>query len=54
MKPIPINPETEALARRMVWFEAPVAALAESDPFHGVCDGASHAGGSDGDPALCL
>ena len=29
MKPIPINPETEALARRMVWFEAPVAALAD-------------------------
>ena len=30
MKPIPLNQETEALARRMVWFEAPEQAL--SDP----------------------
>ena len=29
MKPIPLNPETEALARRIVWFEAPAAALAD-------------------------
>lgn len=30
MKPIPLNPETEAVARRVVWFEPPEAAL--SDP----------------------
>ena len=29
MKPIPLNPETEALARRIVWFEEPAAALAD-------------------------
>lgn len=27
MNPIPLNPETERLARRMVWFEAPETAL---------------------------
>jgi len=31
MKPIPLTPETEALARRLVWFEEPAQAL--SDPF---------------------
>jgi len=30
VKPIPLNPETEAVARRVVWFEPPEAAL--SDP----------------------
>jgi len=29
MKPIPINPETLDLARRMIWFEPPAAALAD-------------------------
>jgi hypothetical protein len=29
MKPIPLNDETEALARRMVWFESPADALAD-------------------------
>lgn len=28
MNPIPLNPETEAVARRMVWFEPPAQALA--------------------------
>ncbi len=27
MKPIPLNPETEAIARRVVWFEEPAEAL---------------------------
>ena len=29
MKPIPLTPETEALARRLVWFEKPAEALAD-------------------------
>jgi hypothetical protein len=29
MKPIPLNDETAALARRMVWFEPPAQALAD-------------------------
>lgn len=29
MKPIPLNGETETLARRMVWFEPPEQALAD-------------------------
>ena len=29
MKPIPLTPETEALARRIVWFEPPAEALAD-------------------------
>lgn len=28
MKPIPFNPQTEAIARRLVWFEPPEQALA--------------------------
>jgi hypothetical protein len=27
MKPIPLNPETEAVARRVIWFEEPAEAL---------------------------
>jgi hypothetical protein len=30
MKPIPLTPETEAAARRIIWFEKPAKAL--SDP----------------------
>lgn len=29
MKPISLTPETEALARRLVWFEEPAEALAD-------------------------
>jgi hypothetical protein len=29
MRSIPLNPETEALARRLVWFEPPEQALAD-------------------------
>lgn len=29
MKPIPLNSETEAVARRVVWFEPPAQALAD-------------------------
>jgi hypothetical protein len=29
MKPIPLTPETEAVARRVVWFESPADALAD-------------------------
>jgi len=29
MKPIPLNPETEEVARRLVWFEGPAEALAD-------------------------
>lgn len=29
MKPIPLNPDTEAVARRVVWFEKPAEALAD-------------------------
>jgi hypothetical protein len=29
MNPIPLNPETEAVARRIVWFESPAEALAD-------------------------
>ena len=29
MNPIPLNPETEAVARRIVWFEPPADALAD-------------------------
>lgn len=33
MKPIPLNPETEAIARRVVWFEEPSEALEDSIRF---------------------
>lgn len=29
MKPIPLNPETEPVVRRLVWFESPEEALAD-------------------------
>jgi len=29
MKKIPLNPDTEALARRLVWFEEPAVALSD-------------------------
>ena len=29
MKPIPLTPETKAVARRIVWFESPSRALAD-------------------------
>jgi len=29
MKPIPLNPDTETIARRVVWFEPPDQALAD-------------------------
>jgi hypothetical protein len=29
MKPIPLNPETEEVARHIVWFEEPAEALAD-------------------------
>lgn len=33
MKPIPQTPETEAVARRIVWFEPPAQALADPARF---------------------
>ena len=33
MKTIPVAPDTEALARRLVWFEAPREALADTFRF---------------------
>lgn len=33
MKTIPLTPDTEALARRVVWFEAPGDALADTSRF---------------------
>ena len=33
MKPIPLTPETEALARRLVWFEEPEEALSDVSRF---------------------
>jgi hypothetical protein len=29
MKPIPLTPETRAIARRLIWFEPPTRALAD-------------------------
>ncbi len=29
MSPLPLTPETEALARRLIWFEEPAEALAD-------------------------
>jgi hypothetical protein len=33
MRPIPLTPETEALARRLLWFEEPGDALADPPRF---------------------
>lgn len=33
MKPIPLLPETEALARRLIWFETPSKALSDTPRF---------------------
>ena len=33
MKPIPLTPDTEALARRVVWFEEPSEALSDTFRF---------------------
>jgi hypothetical protein len=33
MKPIPLNPHTEAVARRVVWFEEPAEALEDTIRF---------------------
>lgn len=33
MQPIPLTPETEELARRLVWFEEPAEALADPARF---------------------
>jgi hypothetical protein len=33
MKRLPLNPDTEALARRLVWFEAPQEALSDTFRF---------------------
>lgn len=33
MKPIPLTPEVEALARRLVWFEAPEDAVSDAVRF---------------------
>ena len=41
MKPIPLNPETEAVARRVVWFEAPAEAL--EDPIRFMAYAMKHA-----------
>jgi hypothetical protein len=41
MKPIPLNPETEKVARRVIWFEPPVKALA--DPVRFMAYAMSHA-----------
>lgn len=41
MKPIPLNPETEKIARRVVWFEAPPEAL--QDPIRFMAYAMRHA-----------
>jgi hypothetical protein len=41
MNPIPLNPETERVARRIVWFETPAEALA--DPVRFMAYAMSHA-----------
>jgi hypothetical protein len=41
MNPIPLNPETERVARRIIWFETPAEALA--DPVRFMAYAMSHA-----------
>ncbi len=41
MKPIPLNPDTEAVARRVVWFEEPAEAL--EDPIRFMTYAMKHA-----------
>jgi hypothetical protein len=41
MNPIPLNPETERVARRIIWFETPAQALA--DPVRFMAYAMSHA-----------
>jgi len=41
LKPIPLNPDTEAVARRVIWFEPPATALA--DPVRFMACAMSHA-----------
>jgi hypothetical protein len=41
MNPIPLNPDTENVARRVVWFESPAQALA--DPVRFMAYAMSHA-----------
>jgi hypothetical protein len=41
LKPIPVNPDTETVARRVIWFEPPAAALA--DPVRFMAYAMSHA-----------
>lgn len=41
MKPIPLTPETEAVARRIVWFEPPAEAL--EDPIRFMAYAMAHA-----------
>jgi hypothetical protein len=41
MNPIPLNPETEQVARRVIWFEPPAQALA--DPVRFMAYAMSHA-----------
>lgn len=41
MKPIPLNPDTEAVARRVVWFEEPAEAL--EDPIRFMAYAMKHA-----------
>ncbi len=41
MKPIPLNPDTEKVARRIIWFEPPAEALA--DPVRFMAHAMSHA-----------
>jgi hypothetical protein len=41
MKPIPLNGETERVARRVIWFESPAQALA--DPVRFMAYAMSHA-----------
>jgi hypothetical protein len=45
LKPIPLNPDTETVARRIIWFEPPATALA--DPVRFMAYAMSHAAPED-------